>query len=137
MTRGRRGSLLLRRRALPSPPPNRFIPAHPLGSTPITGASQLLRAGPPARQRIGTHSLAVSAAWEAPSRHPDQGSRYRDAPSHVPRGSGRPGSRHLHAGHHLASQRTSARLIPRSIEHLGSDAVCLDFDTSTMIVFLA
>ena len=41
---GRRGSLLLRRRALPSPPPCRFIPA-------------LLRAGPPA----GTASvLSVS-----------------------------------------------------------------------------
>ena len=34
ITRGRRGSLALRRRALPSPPPCRFIPA-------------LLRAGPP------------------------------------------------------------------------------------------
>ena len=31
---------------------------------------------------------------------------------HVPRGSCRPGSRRLHAGHHLASQRTPARLIP-------------------------
>ena len=49
MTRGHRGSLLLRRRAFPSPPPSRFIPAHPLRSTPITGASSLLRAGPPAR----------------------------------------------------------------------------------------
>jgi hypothetical protein len=27
MARGRRGSLALRRRALPSPPPDRFIPA--------------------------------------------------------------------------------------------------------------
>jgi hypothetical protein len=36
---------------------------------------------------------------------------YPGAP-HVPRGSGRPGSRRLHAGHHLASRRASARLIP-------------------------
>src|SRR5271166_2178771 len=35
MTRGRRGSLLLRRRALPSPPPSRFIPAHLPRSTAI------------------------------------------------------------------------------------------------------
>jgi hypothetical protein len=48
MTRGRRGSLGLRRRALPSPPPGRFIPAHALRSTPVTRASPLLRAGPPA-----------------------------------------------------------------------------------------
>ena len=38
----------------------------------------------------------------------------RDAPSPVPRGSRRPGSRRLHAGHHLASKRISARLIPES-----------------------
>jgi hypothetical protein len=38
--------------------------------------------------------------------------QYRDAPSPVPCGSRRPGSRRLHAGHHLASKRISARLIP-------------------------
>src|SRR5260370_21442670 len=45
---------------------------------------------------------------------------YRDAPSHVPHESRRSGSRHLCAGHHLASKRVSARLIPgrgRSEEH--------------------
>lgn len=39
----------------------------PLRSTPITGASSLLRAA--STPRIGTQPLAVSAAWSAPSRH--------------------------------------------------------------------
>src|SRR6476661_1675128 len=42
----------------------------PLRSTFITKASSLLRAGPPAHPRNGTQSLTVSAAWDAPSRHP-------------------------------------------------------------------
>ena len=46
----------------------------PLSSAPITGASQLLRAGPPSAPEYGTQSLTVSAAGEAPSRHSDQGS---------------------------------------------------------------
>jgi hypothetical protein len=41
MTRGRRGSLALRRRALPSPPPCRFIPA--LSHNPDTGLPAPLR----------------------------------------------------------------------------------------------
>ena len=41
MTRGRRGSLALRRRALPSPPPCRFIPA--LSHNPVTGLPTPLR----------------------------------------------------------------------------------------------
>src|ERR1700739_2433541 len=77
MTRGRRGSLLLRRRALPSPPPSRFIPAHPLGSAPTairrdftatTGES----AG---ASRDGTRLLADSAAWSSPYRHQLLGDR--------------------------------------------------------------
>ena len=36
---------------------------------------------------------------------------YRRSPSHVPCKSRRPGSRRLHAGHHLASSRVSARLV--------------------------
>jgi len=48
----------------------------------------------------------------APSRrqHPCQ-QPYRGLPSHVPRDSGRPGSRRLYAGHRRASKRVSARLI--------------------------
>src|SRR3954469_7775478 len=43
---------------------------------------------------------------------PDQQQLFRCAPSPVPFGRGRSGSRRLHAGHHLASRRASARLIP-------------------------
>ena len=39
----------------------------------------------------------------------------------VPRESRRPGSRRLHAGHHLASKRTPAKLIPGSFQHPGFD----------------
>ena len=89
--------------------------ARPLRSALITRASALLRAGPPA------HPATVLS----PSRHQhrlerslspaprQRAGQYRDTPSPVPRGSRRPGSRRLHAGHRLASQRTSARLIPR------------------------
>src|SRR6266487_2287060 len=77
-------------------------------SAPITGASSLLRAGPP----------ASPAPVLGPSRFPPLGTlpfstlagrNYRDPPSHVPRESSRSGSRRLHAGHHLASKRVSAR----------------------------
>src|SRR4029077_10643942 len=44
-------------------------------------------------------------------------------PPTVPCGSRRPGSLRLHAGHHLASKRISARLIPESPKHPGSDVV--------------
>jgi DDE_Tnp_1-associated len=86
-----------------------------LRSALITRASALLRAGPPA------HPATVLS----PSRHQhrlerslspaprQRAGQYRDTPSPVPRGSRRPGSRRLHAGHRLASQRTPARLIPR------------------------
>lgn len=40
--------------------------SRPLRSTLITRASSLLRAGPPARCRIGTQHLTVSPAWCAP-----------------------------------------------------------------------
>ena len=42
--------------------------SRPLRSAPITGASALLRAGPPACAAIGTRRLTVSAARRAPSR---------------------------------------------------------------------
>ena len=51
----------------------------------------------------------------------------------VPRGSRRPGSRRLHAGHRLASQRTPARLIPESPKHPGFDVIWVGFDTSATI----
>ena len=108
----------------------------PLRSTPITGASPLLRAGPPACRRNGTLPLTVSAAWGTPSPHPppsNSPARVSTTPSHVPCRSRRPGSRRLHAGHHLASRRVSrqahpgAHLTPRFRCHL------LRFDTSSAV----
>src|SRR5438034_10838154 len=82
----------------------------PLRSAPITGTSSLLRAGPPASPApvlgpsrflpLGTLPFSTLA-----------GHNYRDPPSPVPRESSRSGSRRLHAGHHLASKRVSARSV--------------------------
>jgi hypothetical protein len=65
--------------------------------------------------RDGTQPLTASAPLgDLPLTRPRQRTgQYRDTPSPVPRGSRRPGSRRLHAGHRLASKRTPARLIPR------------------------
>ena len=105
----------------------------PLRSAPVTGASPLLRTG---RQRAPRRYSAPygSAAWgyslpDAPRLGTGQ---YQDAPSPVPRGSRRPGSRRLHAGHHLASKRMSARLIPESPDYPAYDVV-LGFGTSATI----
>ena len=111
--------------------------SRPLRSTPITGASPLLRAGPPARRRIGTQRPPVSAVRRAPSRHPRHAPnsarrQYRHRPSHVPCRSRRPGSRRLHAGHHLANKRAPARLIPETLDLSGFDANSC-FDTSTAV----
>jgi hypothetical protein len=77
------------------------------------------------RPRNGTQRLAVAAAWRAPCRHPHPCGRLcRGLPSHVPRKSRRPGSRRLHAGHHLASRRAPARLILRPSGRRSFDAVC-------------
>ena len=52
------------------------------------------------------------------------GRLYRCSPSHVLCKSRRPGSRRLYAGHHLASKRVSARLIPEGAQKTsGFDAV--------------
>src|ERR1051326_691022 len=91
MARGRRGSLLLRRRALSSPPSCRFIPAHlepldapqlsrrrsmptPAGRVPASGAVTLWRTGagvpaalPPPH---GDAGVIEGGAWEARSRQP-------------------------------------------------------------------
>jgi hypothetical protein len=68
--------------------------------------------------RTGTQPLAVPAAWGSPwrrsegpkdpvSRPPRRGDRFPRSAQEP-----RPRSRHLHAGHHLASQQAPARLIP-------------------------
>jgi hypothetical protein len=81
--------------------------------------------------RVGTQHLTVSAAWCSPSHHPKPcGRRYRDLPSHVPCSSRRSGSRRLYAGHHLASKRAPARLIPRFARDLGFDVILVYYDTS-------
>ena len=85
------------------------------------------------RPRNGTQSLAVPAAWDAPSRRRFPAGQCRGQPSHVPREGRRPGSRRLHAGHHLASNRVSARLILEPRTRPSSDAVSTTFDTSAAI----
>ena len=57
-----------------------------------------------------SHPRQASAAPSRPLENPNE--TYRVRPSPVPCKSRRPGSRRLHAGHHLANQRAHARLIP-------------------------
>ena len=100
--------------------------SRPLRSTPITGASPLLRAGPPAcPHRYSTpHSFCCSTRSLSPLvALPGHWSPYRYTPSHVPCSSRRSGSRRLHTGHHLASKRVSARFIPRIYTDPGFDVV--------------
>lgn len=100
--------------------------SRPLRSPPITGASALLRAGPPAcPHRYSTpHSFCCSTrSLSPPATFSGSGSPYRHTPSHVPCSSRRPGSRRLHTGHHLASKRAPARLLPKIYTDLGFDVV--------------
>jgi hypothetical protein len=53
------------------------------------------------------------------------------SPSHVPCKSRRPGSRRLYAGHHLASKRVSARLIPEDTPEPPVSMPSQSFDVST------
>jgi len=76
--------------------------SRPPRPAPLTRASPLPRAGPPA------HPATVLST--SPSRRPGAlplapatQEQYQHAPSRVPHPSRRPGSRHLHAGHRLAS----------------------------------
>jgi hypothetical protein len=104
----------------------------PLAPPPLQGLRSYYE---PVRQhgpRRYSSPPATAAARDAPSRRP-QGGQCRAVPSHVPRESRRSGSRRLHAGHRLASQRASARLIPGSSGHPGFDVVCFYFDTSAAI----
>src|SRR5512132_141859 len=100
--------------------------SRPLRSPPITRASALLRAGPPAcPHRYSTpHSLCCSTpSLSPPVTFPGLRSPYRHTPSHVPCSSRRPGSRRLHTGHHLASKRAPARLFPKFYLYPGFDVV--------------
>jgi hypothetical protein len=96
--------------------------SRPLRSTPITGASPLLRAGPPAR-RATVLSPPVSASGRSLSPPQPSGRPCRSTPSHVPCRSRRSDSRRLHAGHHLANNRAPARLIPEILPLSGFDVI--------------
>jgi len=94
----------------------------------------------PVRQRT-PRRYSVPHGFRRPGRSlspPTPGQPYRGTPSHVPRKSSRPGSRRLHAGHHLAGKRTPSRLIPGLSTGPGSDAspACYDTSTATTHVFL-
>jgi hypothetical protein len=84
----------------------------PLGSTPTAPSrSFIATTGQSASApRDGTQSLAGFPLGSLPLATSKQ--QFRDALSHVPRKSSRSGSRRLYAGHHLASKRAPARLIP-------------------------
>jgi len=126
------GSLALRRRALPSPPPDRFIPAlSPLAPPPLryAEASQLLRASPPAcpatvlsslRIRRLEVSLSPPVKLTAVSGHAFTGSTREPGPS----------SCCLYAGHHLGSKRVTPRFIPGWRQDPGFDVTCIHFDAS-------
>lgn len=100
--------------------------SRPLRSASITEVSALLRAGPPAcPHRYSTpHSFCCSThSLSPPTTLSGSRSPYRHTPSHVPCSSRRPDSRHLHAGHRLASKRIPARLIPKFNTYPGFDAI--------------
>ena len=96
----------------------------------------------PVRQRA-LQRYSCPRAWSLSphARHslspPAGRQRFQNTPSHVPHESRRQGSRHLHTGHRLASQRAHAKLIPEFTPHSGFDVVFKSFDASTVIVFPA
>jgi hypothetical protein len=101
--------------------------SRPLRSALITGASPLLRAGPPAEAAtvLSASRFLPPGALPLAAGTIGAGRRCRHPPSHVPCRSRRPGSRRLHAGHRLASRRAPARLIPGPFNRPGFDAICL------------
>lgn len=95
------------------------------------------RTGPPTRRVSELTTSQFRRLGRLPLATPQPGQQYRRTPSHISHESSRPGSRHICAGNRSANQRTPTEFIPESIGHRGFDAICLDFDTSTMIVFPA
>jgi hypothetical protein len=85
--------------------------ARPLRSTPITGTSALLRAGPPTLLATVLNFSRFIRLKRSLS--PPTGQQCRVVSSHVPRKSSRLDSRHLHAGHRLASKRVFRQTSPR------------------------
>jgi hypothetical protein len=87
----------------------------------------------PVRQRAPQLVLNASGfrRWHAPSRDlggPRPRSPYQRSPSHVPCQSRRPGSRRLHAGHHLASNRDTRQA------HHGRTARPPAFDATSIVL---
>ena len=89
--------------------------------------------GPVRRQaphRYSVPSVSASARSLSPTGEANHTSfrpveRCRRSPSHVPCESRRPGSRRLHAGHHLASRRVARQAHPGRIQRPpGFDATC-------------
>ena len=99
--------------------------SQPLHSTPITDASSLLRAGPPARPHRYSTPRSFCCLAHSLSHPPPCGERalYRHTLSHVSCSSRRSDSRRLHAGHRLANKRAPARLFPELCTHPGFDAI--------------
>ena len=102
--------------------------SRPLGSTatPASSGFAATTGRSAGDRRIGTQCLRFPPFGTLPlatRRASPTGTPYRRSPSHVPHESRRSGSRRLYAGHHLASQRAPARLIPRGKLTLGFDAI--------------
>jgi hypothetical protein len=88
--------------------------SRPLRSTPITGASPLLRAGPPARAAtvLTTSGFSRSVCSLSPTTHHGVVDSVDTRLPHVPHSSRRPDSRHLHAGHRLANNSGTRQTHP-------------------------
>src|SRR4030095_1367825 len=107
--------------------------SRPLRSPPITGASSLLRAGPPACPPTVLSASRFPPLAALPLATLLTRQQCQDTPSHVPRESRSPGSRRLCAGHHLANKRAPARLLLEPDVYSSFDVVCVVFDTSSAI----
>ena len=139
---GNRKRLLVGPWHVASPPPraqrprlneSTFLISRPLRSTPTPDQQELRRYYEPVRQRAPQPVLSASGfrRWHAPSC--DLGglrprTRFRRSPSHVPCQSRRPGSRRLHAGHHLASNRDTRQA------HHGRTARPPAFDATSIVL---
>jgi hypothetical protein len=86
-----------------------FLLSRPLGSTatPASSGFTATTGRSASKRRIGTQCLRFPPLARSLSRPQSLRPRtpYRRSPSHVPCKSRRPGSRRLHAGHHLANHR--------------------------------
>ena len=115
-----RKRLLCRLRLIHWAPPDQWPVGHlnqprtsrPLGSTPITGASSLLRDGPPAGAATVLNPSRFLPLGGLPSPRPTRPRLCPRPPSNVPYESRRSGSRRLYAGHRLANTWAPARLHP-------------------------